>query len=36
MIFCVQLEHATNVYVENGIDITLLEDTLQDEECYYG
>merc|ERR1712123_231840 len=30
------LEYATNVYVKNGIDIGLLEDTLQNEECYYG
>eukprot|EP00092_Neocalanus_flemingeri_P034665 GFUD01037712.1.p1 GENE.GFUD01037712.1~~GFUD01037712.1.p1 ORF type:complete len:193 (-),score=41.62 GFUD01037712.1:85-663(-) len=30
------LEYATNVYVKNGIDIALLEDTLQNEECYYG
>ena len=30
-----QLEHATNVLVENGIDITPLEDTLQNEDCVY-
>ena len=30
------MEYATNVYAKNDTDITLLEDTLQDEECYYG
>ena len=30
-----QLEHATNVLVENGIDITPLEDTIQNEDCVY-
>ena len=30
-----QLEHATNVLVENGIDITPLEDTVQNEDCVY-
>merc|ERR1719348_2490702 len=30
------LEYATNVYVKNGIDTTLLEDTLQNDDCYYG
>merc|ERR1719430_2589694 len=29
------LEHATNVLVENGIDITPLEDTIQNEDCVY-
>merc|ERR1712156_583164 len=29
------LEHATNVLVENGIDITPLEDTVQNEDCVY-
>ena len=32
----VQLEYATNVYVNNGIDTSLLEDTLQNDECNYG
>merc|ERR1711936_822624 len=30
------LEYATNVYVKNGIDTTLFEDTLQNDDCYYG
>ena len=30
-----QLEHATNVLVENGIDITPLEDTVQNEDWVY-
>merc|ERR1711937_237 len=30
------LEYATNVYVNNGIDTSLLEDTLQNDECNYG
>merc|ERR1712055_1154847 len=29
------LEHATQVLVDNGIDITPLEDTVQNEECVY-
>ena len=29
------LEHATNVLVESGIDITPLEDTIQNEDCVY-
>jgi len=29
------LEHATNVLAENGIDITPLEDTVQNEDCVY-
>ena len=34
--FCFQLVQAVEVYEKNGIDISLLEDTLHNEECYYG
>ena len=31
-----QIAHALEVYEQNGIDISQLEDTLHNEECYYG
>jgi hypothetical protein len=35
-VFSVQLAHALEVYEQNGIDISLLEDTVQTEDCFYG
>jgi hypothetical protein len=31
-----QLAHAIEVYEKNGIDTSQMEDTLQNEDCYYG